>query len=116
MGYKRERKNASTLSLFLDSTKEFFRNSKEKLFKLSKEALNEIDNLTSEEVPPQKPSTTEMQNYLLSHVLFDKAEMQKTAKKEKQLTKEEEFDKYLDKEYKEKIEQYCSLVEENKPK
>ena len=80
--------------------------------KLSKEALNELEELHA----PAKPTTSEMQNYLLSHVLFDKAEVNSKVPKEKALTKEEEFDLYLDKEYKEKIDQYCSLVEESKPR
>ena len=112
----KDRKHSSTFSLFIDNTKEFFRNSKEKLYKLSKEALNEIDEIKKEEEHTKKMSTSEMQNYLLSHVLFDKPEIKDQKKKEKQLTKEEEMDIYLDKEYREKIEQYCSLVEESKPK
>ena len=109
---KKEKKHSSTLSLLFDNTKQFFRNSKEKLMRLSKEALNELEEMHS----PVKPTTSEMQNYLLSHVLFDKAEVQSKPQKEISLTKEEEFDLYLDKEYKDKIEQYCSLVEESKPR
>ena len=109
---KKEKKHSSTLSLLFDNTKQFFRNSKEKLMRLSKEALNELEEMHS----PVKPTTSEMQNYLLSHVLFDKAEVQSKPLKEISLTKEEEFDLYLDKEYKDKIEQYCSLVEESKPR
>lgn len=112
---KLDKRHSSTLSLFFDNTKKFFRNSKEKLYKLSKETLHEIDQIKNES-NSLKPTTTEMQNYLLSHVLFDKPDVPKNTKKEKQLTKDEEYDLYLDKEYREKIEQYCSLVEESKPR
>ena len=110
---KKDRKHSSTLSLFFDNTKEFFRSSKEKLFGNSKEDLTLEEEL---EINEDKPSTSEMQNYLLKHVLFDQPEMQKMANrmKEKPLTKEEEFDLYLDKEYKQKIEQYCSLLDDDK--
>lgn len=118
---KKDNKNSSTFSLFIDNTKQFFKSSKEKLYKLSNETLHEIDQLTEEMSKKiSKPSTMEMQNYLLSHVLFDKSEtpngkIEKEKGKEKQ-TKEAEFDLYLDKEYKERIEQYCQLLEETKPK
>merc|ERR1712168_549647 len=60
-----------------------------------------------------KPSRNDMQNYLLSHVLFDGKDV---IKKEKVNKKEEDdIEKYLDKEYKAKIDQYCSLLEEEKP-
>ena len=116
------KKTSSTLSLIFDNTKEFFRNSKEKLFRLSKEALNEIDQIRHEQ-KEEKPSASEMQNYLLKHVLFDNTEKpQKKAKKVKEKTKKKsdkkdkklDEDEYLDKDYKEKIEQYCSLVEDTK--
>jgi len=60
-----------------------------------------------------------MQNYLLSHVLFDGKEV---AKKEKPPTKQEEIEdiddieNYLDDEYRAKIEQYCALLDDDKPK
>ena len=116
------KKTSSTLSLIFDNTKEFFRNSKEKLFRLSKEALNEIDQIRNEP-KEEKLSASDMQNYLLKHVLFDNTEKpQKKAKKVKEKTKKKsdktnkklEEDEYLDKDYKEKIEQYCSLVEDTK--
>lgn len=116
---KKENKNASTFSLFIDNTKQFFKSSKEKLYKLSNETLHEIDHLTEEMSKRiSKPSTMEMQNYLLSHVLFDKPDMpnKKTDHDQEKQIKEAEFDSYLDKEYKEKIEQYCLLVEDTKPR
>merc|ERR1712198_324024 len=62
---------------------------------------------------------SEMQNYLLSHVLFDGKEV---AKKEKPAPKQEEIEdiddieNYLDDEYRAKIEQYCALLDDDKPK
>merc|ERR1712154_290629 len=68
------------------------------------------------ETKPLEPklSKSEMQNYLLSHVLFDGKEVNKKDKKEKPIKEEDEIDKYLDQEYKDKINQYCSLLEEEK--
>merc|ERR1712106_1174959 len=110
-------KFGSTMSLqkiFIDGPKEFLRSSKEKLYKLSKETLCEFSEQFEEPISPdQKPSRNDMQNYLLPHVLFDGKDV---IKKEK-VTKNEDDDieKYLDKEYKAKIDQYCSLLEEEKP-
>ena len=115
----RESKTGSTISLqkiFIDGPKEFFRSSKEKLYKLSKENLFE-EKPNEENIIDHKLSKSEMQNYLLSHVLFDGSDVKKKEKKEKQKKDEDEIDKYLDQEYKDKISQYCSLLEEdNKPK
>merc|ERR1712108_112871 len=67
----------------------------------------------------KKPSRSEMQNYLLSHVIFDGKEV---AKKEKPPQKQEEIEdiddieNYLDDEYRAKIEQYCALLDDDKPK
>ena len=118
---KREKKNSSTFSVFIDNTKEFFRNSKEKLYKLSKEALNDIDDSCREDEKSKthKMSTSEMQNYLLSHVLFDKPENNESKSKDTSSTKaskDNDTNDYLDKEYRDKIEQYCSLVEDKRPK
>ena len=55
-----------------------------------------------------------MQNYLLSHVLFDGNEMKKKEKKEKVTKEDDDIDKFLDQEYKDKINQYCYLLEEDK--
>merc|ERR1712203_811977 len=73
----KEKKSGSTMSLqkiFIDKPKEFFKSSKEKLYKMSKETLCEVNEPTDKGDPQsvnKKPSRSEMQNYLLSHVLFD---------------------------------------------
>jgi len=110
-------KSGSTMSLqkiFIDGPKEFLRSSKEKLYKLSKETLCEFNEPLDVSNPTEnKPTRNDMQNYLLSHVLFDGKDV---IKKEKVNKKEEDdIEKYLDKEYKAKIDQYCSLLEEEKP-
>merc|ERR1711974_7548 len=119
------KKSGSTLSLqkiFIDGPKEFFKSSKEKLYKMSKETLCEVNepmDKAEQETSDKKPSRSEMQNYLLSHVLFDGKEV---AKKEKPPPKQEEIEdiddieNYLDDEYRAKIEQYCALLDEDKPK
>jgi len=115
----KENKSGSTMSLqkiFIDGPKEFFRSSKEKLYKLSKETLCEFNEQFEEpKLAEEKPSRNEMQNYLLSHVLFDGKDV---VKKEKTIKKDDndEIDKYLDKDYKAKIDEYCSLLEDEKPK
>ena len=121
----KEKKSGSTLSLqkiFIDGPKEFFKSSKEKLYKMSKETLcevNEPENKAAPQSGDKKPSRSEMQNYLLSHVLFDGKEV---AKKEKPPPKQEEIEdiddieNYLDDEYRAKIEQYCALLDDDKPK
>merc|ERR1712226_1466649 len=92
---EKRKKSGSTLSLqkiFIDGPKEFFKSSKEKLYKMSKETLNEVSEPMDKAEPTssdKKPSRTEMQNYLLSHVLFDGKEV---AKKEKPLPKQEEIE------------------------
>merc|ERR1712029_8311 len=113
----KEKKSGSTMSLqkiFIDGPKEFLRSSKEKLYKLSKETLCELNEPLDVSNPTEnKPTRNDMQNYLLSHVLFDGKDV---IKKEKVNKKEEDdIEKYLDKEYKAKIDQYCSLLEEEKP-
>merc|ERR1711936_1444328 len=122
---EKRKKSGSTLSLqkiFIDGPKEFFKSSKEKLYKMSKETLCEVNELENKAAPQsgdKKPSRSEMQNYLLSHVLFDGKEV---AKKEKPLPKQEEIEdiddieNYLDDEYRAKIEQYCALLDDDKPK
>merc|ERR1712096_37918 len=81
---KKDSNSGSTLSLqkiFIDGPKEFFRSSKEKLYKLSKETLYDINEPVEEsKCTEQKPSRSEMQNYLLSHVLFDGREVMKKEK------------------------------------
>merc|ERR1711947_16224 len=108
-------KTSSSLSLhkiFIDGPKEFFRSSKEKLYKLSKENLYEVDKpVEPEKIREQKLSKSEMQNYLLSHVLFDGNDVKKKDKAKKD---EDDIDKYLDQEYKDRIHQYCTLLEEDK--
>ena len=108
-------KTSSSLSLhkiFIDGPKEFFRSSKEKLYKLSKENLYEVDKpVEPEKTREQKLSKSEMQNYLLSHVLFDGNDVKKKDKAKKD---EDDIDKYLDQEYKDRINQYCTLLEEDK--
>merc|ERR1711915_1068005 len=96
---KSTRMFGSTTSLqkiFIDRPKEFLRSSKEKLYKLSKETLCEM-NEKFEEPVEEKPSGSDMQNYLLSHVLFDGKDV---VKKEKAKKEEDDIEKYLDKEYK----------------
>merc|ERR1711884_97251 len=113
----KENKTGSTISLqkiFIDGPKNFLKSSKEKLYKLSKENLYEIQKPIDPKPLEPKLSKSEMQNYLLSHVLFDGSDMKKD-KKEKVIKEEEDdIDKYLDQEYKDKINQYCSLLEEDK--
>merc|ERR1712066_1084736 len=113
----KENKTGSTISLqkiFIDGPKNFLKSSKEKLYKLSKENLYEIQKPIDPKPLEPKLSKSEMQNYLLSHVLFDGSDMKKD-KKEKVIKEEEDdIDKYLDQEYKDKINQYCSLLEEEK--
>merc|ERR1711936_427197 len=122
---EKRKKSGSTLSLqkiFIDGPKEFFKSSKEKLYKMSKETLcevNEPENKAAPQSGDKKPSRSEMRNYLLSHVLFDGKEV---AKKEKPPPKQEEIEdiddieNYLDDEYRAKIEQYCALLDDDKPK
>ena len=113
----RENKTGSTMSLhkiFIDGPRNFLRSSKEKLYKLSKENLYEIQKPIEIEPVEPKLSKSEMQNYLLSHVLFDGKEGNKKEKKEKPIQEEDEIDQYLDQEYKDKINQYCTLLEEDK--
>ena len=113
----RENKTGSTMSLhkiFIDGPRNFLRSSKEKLYKLSKENLYEIQKPVEKEPVEPKLSKSEMQNYLLSHVLFDGKEVNKKEKKEKPIQEEDEIDQYLDQEYKDKINQYCTLLEEDK--
>merc|ERR1711953_476232 len=112
-------KTSSSLSLhkiFIDGPKEFFRSSKEKLYKLSKENLYEAEKPAeaADKSREQKLSKSEMQNYLLSHVLFDGNDVKKKENKEKPKTEEDDIDKYLDQEYKDRINQYCTLLEEDK--
>ena len=107
----------STMSLnkiFIAGLNEFSRSSKEKLYKLSKETLCEFNEQFEEPCSEeQKPSRNDMQNYLLSHVLFDGKDV---VKKEKINKKEEDdIEKYLDKEYKAKIDEYCILLQDEKP-
>ena len=121
----KEKKTGSSMSLhkiFIDGPKEFFKSSKEKLYKLSKETLCEVSEITDKKEAQnadKKPSRSEMQNYLLSHVLFDGKEV---TKKEKNTPIKEEIEdiddveNYLDDEYRHKIEQYCALLEDDKPK
>merc|ERR1711936_1313150 len=113
----KENKSGSTMSLhkiFIDGPKEFFRSSKEKLYKLSKETLCEFNEPVEElNQLDQKPTRNEMQNYLLSHVLFDGKDVVKKEKINKK--DEDDIENYLDKEYKAKIDQYCSLLEDEKP-
>merc|ERR1711874_566046 len=111
-------KFGSTMSLqkiFIDGPKEFLRSSKEKLYKLSKETLCEFNEPFDDDPnsTEQKPSRNDMQNYLLSHVLFDGKDVMKKEKVNKK--EDDDIEKYLDKEYKAKIDQYCSLLEEEKP-
>ena len=113
----RDNKTGSTISLqkiFIDGPKNFLRSSKEKLYKLSKENLYEIQKPVEKEPVEPKLSKSEMQNYLLSHVLFDGKEVNKKDKKEKPIKEEDEIDQYLDQEYKDKINKYCTLLEEEK--
>merc|ERR1712184_235176 len=80
----RENKTGSTISLqkiFIDGPKNFLRSSKEKLYKLSKENLYEIQRPVEKEPVEPKLSKSEMQNYLLSHVLFDGKEVNKKEEK-----------------------------------
>merc|ERR1712029_868825 len=114
----KDNKTGSTLSLqkiFVDGPRQFLKSSKEKLYKLSKENLYEIQKpLESKPLEP-KLSKSEMQNYLLSHVLFDGSETKKKEKKQgKQKKEDDDIEQYLDQEYKEKINKYCSLLEEEK--
>merc|ERR1711976_422926 len=79
----KENKYGSAMSLqkiFIDKPKEFFRSSREKLYKLSKENLYEIQKPKEDKNVDQKLSKSEMQNYLLSHVLFDGSDMKKKDK------------------------------------
>merc|ERR1712098_963458 len=113
----KDSKYNSTISLqkiFIDGPKEFFRSSREKLYKLSKENLYEVQKPKEEPTIDHKLSKSEMQNYLLSHVLFDGNEMKKKEKKEKITKEDDDIDKFLDQEYKDKINQYCYLLEEDK--
>merc|ERR1712200_142808 len=113
----KEKKSGSTMSLqkiFIDGPKEFFKSSKENLCE-----VNEPTDKGDPQSADKKPSRSEMQNYLLSHVLFDGNEV---AKKEKPAPKQEEIEgldaieDYLDDEYRAKIEQYCALLDDDKPK
>merc|ERR1712241_404366 len=94
----KENKTGSTISLqkiFIDGPKNFLKSSKEKLYKLSKENLYEIQKPIDPKPLEPKLSKSEMQNYLLSHVLFDGSDMKKD-KKEKVIKEEEDdIDKYL---------------------
>merc|ERR1712000_763050 len=71
----KQKKSGSIRSLheiFIEGPKEFFKSSKEKLYKISKETLCEKNEKCEEhKIEAKKPSGSEMQNYLLSHVLFD---------------------------------------------
>merc|ERR1712029_910296 len=99
----KDSKYNSTISLqkiFIDGPKEFFRSSREKLYKLSKENLYEVQKPKEEPTIDHKLSKSEMQNYLLSHVLFDGNEMKKKEKKEKIIKEDDDIDKFLDQEYK----------------
>merc|ERR1711874_918777 len=92
-------KTSSSLSLhkiFIDGPKEFLRSSKEKLYKLSKENLYEVDKPVeaAEKSREQKLSKSEMQNYLLSHVLFDGNDVKKKDSKDKAKKEEDDIDKY----------------------
>ena len=73
--------------------------------------MYEIQKPVEKEPVEPKLSKSEMQNYLLSHVLFDGKEVNKKEKKEKPIQEEDEIDQYLDQEYKDKINQYCTLLE-----
>merc|ERR1711974_575238 len=92
---EKRKKSGSTLSLqkiFIDGPKEFFKSSKEKLYKMSKETLCEVNepmDKAEQATSDKKPSRSGMQNYLLSHVLFDGKEV---AKKEKPPQKQEEIE------------------------
>merc|ERR1712115_62424 len=83
----KQKKSGSSRSLhkiFIEGPKEFFKSSKEKLYKISKETLCEVNekNEKCEEhkIEAKKPSRSGMQNYLLSHVLFDGKEVTKKDK------------------------------------
>merc|ERR1712008_104043 len=121
----KEKKTGSTMSLhkmFIEGPKEFFKSSKEKLYKVSKETLCEVsEKVEKVESQPvdKKPSRSEMQNYLLSHVLFDGKEVtkkEKPAPKKEEIEDLDDIENYLDDEYRAKIEQYCSLLEMINPK
>merc|ERR1711971_980056 len=123
---EKRKKSGSTLSLqkiFIDGPKEFFKSSKEKLYKISKETLCEVSEPMDKTEPAtgdKKPSRSEMQNYLLSHVLFDGKEVAKKEKppplKQEEIEDIEDIENYLDDEYRAKIEQYCALLDDDKPK
>merc|ERR1712192_153889 len=123
---EKRKKSGSTLSLqkiFIDGPKEFFKSSKEKLYKISKETLCEVSEPMDKAEPQtgdKKPSRSEMQNYLLSHVLFDGKEVAKKEKppplKQEEIEDIDDIENYLDDEYRAKIEQYCALLDDDKQK
>merc|ERR1712130_590620 len=89
----------------------------------SKEAINEIEQINIDP-KEEKLSSSDMQNYLLSHVLFDNTEQkpqqkrkkEKSTKKKESKSKKEDIDTYLDEDYKKHIEQYCVLIDEDNKK
>ena len=84
--------------------------SKEKLIKHSKEKLNEL----SEGKEPPKPSKNDMQNYLITQVLFDGKKPAATTPKEELVI--EDFDDgeevALDEEYVKEMEKYLWFLED----